>query len=88
VTVLPPISTSAAAPLGKVSVVMMARAAARAVGGQPGTRSCSASVILLASSGSPITPVDAVKTCSGGIPTACAVAVGDHVDIADARPRR
>jgi hypothetical protein len=29
---------------------------------------------LVASSGSPITPVEEVKTCSGGTPTACAVA--------------
>ncbi len=60
VTVLPLMVAVADAPLGKVSVVMMALAASS----QPASlarRSPSASVMRFAVVGSPITPVDAVK---------------------------
>src|SRR6185295_14847151 len=56
----------AAAPFGKVSVVIMACAALIQL---PGAAAATSSFItplnLLASSGSPITPVDARNTCGG-----------------------
>ena len=63
------------AALGKVSVVMMPRAAA----GQPSSRrlACSAgsaATSLSCGSTSPITPVEATNTCFGGQPTSLAAA--------------
>ncbi len=65
VTGTPPISAWRTAPLGKVSVVMIASAAA-CQGAVPSAsaRSSRRSVMRSAGSGSPITPVEATKTCS------------------------
>src|SRR6056297_236711 len=75
VTVCPPISTVAEAPLGKVSVVMIARAAAST---PPGDRSAFNSPIFAVirswGSGSPMTPVEDEKTRASGRPSASATA--------------
>ena len=73
VTVAPPSFAVAVATFGKVSVVMIALAASRK---RPGAASrdelVEHAVELAASSGSPITPVEARKTSAGLQPAACA----------------
>ena len=67
VTGTPSSSTRATAPFGKVSVVMIARAACSAASAASPSRSApSAATIRSAGSGSPITPVEATKTWSRG----------------------
>ena len=85
VTVAVPSFTVAVATFGKVSVVMMARAASSQ---PPGTASCarvsSTPSNLPASSGSPITPVEARNTSPVLQPTALAAI--DAVSVVDWRP--
>ena len=75
VTATPSISTLAAAPLGKVSVVMIARAAASTPSPRSSVAS-SATRLVIFSTGSrwPITPVEATKISSGRQPRAWATA--------------
>ena len=73
VTSTPPIVALRVASLGKVSVVMMALAASS----QPSGRACFASFSstpsnFVASSGSPMTPVEAMKICRSLAPVAAA----------------
>ncbi len=71
VTVVLPIFASAVAPLGKVSVVMMALAAASQFpGAAAATRPSMTPSKARASSGSPMTPVEARKTSTGRQPAA------------------
>ena len=66
VTRRPAISQPAVASLGKVSVVMMARAASCQLSpAAVSTARASTALISAGSSGSPITPVDATKTSCG-----------------------
>jgi hypothetical protein len=68
-----PIRAMAAAPLGNVSVVMMAVAAScQAPGAALATSRSMTASNRVASSGSPITPVDARNTCEGLQPAALA----------------
>ncbi len=74
-TATPSISAAAVEPLGKVSVVMIARAACS----QPSAESraaASGSAPRIFSVGrvSPMTPVEAMKTCFGSHPSSCAAA--------------
>ena len=74
-TVVPSMTAVAVAPFGKVSVVMIARAA----GSHPAASSSgailgSASTILAAGGGSPITPVEEMKTSRGLQPNSWAAA--------------
>ena len=66
-------ATGAHAPLGKVSVVLMASAAARqpagAASARPSTRPPTAASSGSVSIGSPITPVEASRTWPGSIPS-------------------
>ncbi len=72
VTLALPSLASAVAPLGKVSVVMMALAAACQVSGAAAaTRLSSTPSKARASSGSPMTPVEARNTSLGRHPAAC-----------------
>src|SRR5262249_4996370 len=85
VTGVAPNRTIAAAPFGNVSVVMIALAAAsQAPGAAPATRSAITAVNLVASSGSPITPVEARNTSVGLQPTAL-LAI-EAVSLVDSRP--
>ena len=71
-----PSSTRAAAPFGKVSVVMIARAAFAAPSGRSPSRNRGiAATRRWTGSGSPITPVEATSTCPSGTPSAAAAAV-------------
>ncbi len=71
----PSIVTLRLAPFGKVSVVMIARAApAMPPGASDAARSASFAVMRSCGSGSPITPVEAVKTRASGTPAARATA--------------
>ncbi len=75
VTVWPPISACRVAPLGKVSVVMIARAAAGQDSGARSRSSAPSAPIRRSSgSGSPITPVEATKTSVLRQPKSAAVA--------------
>ena len=76
-TVLPPMLAVAEAPLGKVSVVMMARAAASHA---PGASACTSpgsfwTMVLSAGRGSPITPVEETNTSRSAHPSAAAAAL-------------
>src|ERR1700730_12744399 len=72
-TVLPAIVAVAVAPFGKVSVVMIARAAgSQAVGSSSGTIFGRAPEIRSAGGGSPITPVEEMKISRGLQPKSCA----------------
>src|SRR5437764_11222025 len=87
-TVVPSMIAVAVAPFGKVSVVMIARAA----GSHPAASSSgailgSASTILAAGGGSPITPVEEMKTSRGLQPnSAAAAAAGRWQTSRPARP--
>ena len=73
VTFALPSRTVAVATFGKVSVVMIARAASSQPSGTArSARSSSTPLNLVASSGSPITPVEARKMLSGLLPVAFA----------------
>ncbi len=70
-----PIRAVRVAPLGKVSVVMMAAAACSQPRGLvSAAKAGSAATILAEGGGSPMTPVEAMKTSWGLQPTACAAA--------------
>ena len=70
-----PIHAVRVAALGNVSVVMMPRAAAgQASSRRPSCRAGSAATSLSCGITSPITPVEATKTCFGGQPTSLAAA--------------
>jgi hypothetical protein len=85
VTVVLPSLARAVATLGKVSVVIIARAAARKSSGlAPATRPSITAANLVASSGSPITPVEARNTSLALQPAALAASVA--VSLAAARP--
>ena len=74
-TVWPSIVASATAPLGKVSVVMMAsEASAQPSGDRRAAISGNTASIFAASSSTPITPVEASMTSSGAADRACAAA--------------
>src|SRR5205823_9950461 len=65
-TVVPPIVAVAVAPFGKVSVVMIARAAgSQASAASDGAILGKASTIFCAGGGSPMTPVEEMKTSFG-----------------------
>ncbi len=74
-TNLPPISTSAEAPLAKVSVVIIACAASSMPStDRPADSSATFAVIRSCGSRSPMTPVDEVKTRSADKPVSAATA--------------
>jgi hypothetical protein len=85
VTGAAPMRAIAPAPLGNVSVVMMALAAScQAPGAAFATNRSMTAANLVASSGSPITPVDAKNTCEG-LPPAARAAMS-AVSFVAARP--
>ena len=70
VTGAPAMSITAPAPLGYVSVVMIARAAPSSPSADRAAASSSSlAVIRSAAKGSPITPVEAIKTLPAGTPS-------------------
>ena len=72
----PPMRAVRVAPLGKVSVVMIARAASsHPTSESPACSAGSAAVSRSCGKTSPITPVEARKTCRAGQPTSPAAAV-------------
>ena len=74
-TGLPSMETVSVDPLGKVSVVMMARAApSMPAGSSAAFSSPSLATMRSCGSGSPITPVEEVKTRAASMPVACATA--------------
>ena len=74
-TSTPSIVAVAVAPLGKVSVVMMARAAGSQPSAESNGMTCgNAAMIFSAGGGSPITPVDEMNTSLGSQPNSRAVA--------------
>ena len=87
VTAAPSIAAPRVAPLGKVSVVMIARAAcSQAPGESDATAAGSAATIFSPAGGSPMTPVEEMKTSRARQPTSRAMARA--VSSTTARPRR
>ena len=85
VTSVSPIFTRCVATFGNVSVVMIARAASISASGLAlATRASSTAAIRLASSGSPITPVEAMKTSPAAAPVAARDRLADRGDRARA----
>ncbi len=88
VTATPPISACAVASFGNVSVVMMARAASAIPSSRASATSRSSTPSnRVASSGSPMTPVEARKISLAGAPLACpAILAVSSVEATPVRP--